>query len=96
MSKVLEALYWAEPISIDESLRHSKKYQEQDAQFSRASRAFEAQLKAAAPQLFQSYDDLCSQRNTLFITQESIVFQIGFCLGVTIMQEVSQHMEREL
>lgn len=96
MSTILEALYWAELISIDESLRHSKEYQEQNAQFSRASRAFEAQLKSAAPQLFQIYDDLCSQRNTLFITQESISFQTGFCLGVTIMQEVSQHMAREL
>ncbi len=95
MSKVLEALYWAEPISIDESLHHSKKYQEQNEQFSKASQSFESQLNAAAPQLFHSYDELCSQRNTLFIIQESIVFQIGFCLGVSIMQEVSQHMAEE-
>lgn len=92
MSKVLEALYWAEPISIDDSLRHSKKYREQNEQFSKASQSFETQLIAAAPQLFHAYNDLCSQRNALFITQESIVFQIGFCLGVSIMQEVSQHM----
>ena len=96
MSTILEALYWAELISIDESLRHSKEYQEQNAQFSKASNAFVTRLNADAPQLFHAYDDLCSQRNTLFITQESIVFQIGFCLGVTIMQEVSQHMAREL
>lgn len=96
MSKVLEALYWDEPISIDESLRHSKKYQEQYEQFSNASNNFLAQLNTAAPQLFHAFDDLCSQRNTLYVIQESIVFQIGFSLGVSIMQEVSQHMATEL
>lgn len=93
MSTVLEALYWAEPISIDESLRHSEKYREQDKQFSEASRSFEAQLNAAAPQLFSAYDNLCTQRNSLFIFRESIVFQIGFCMGVSMMQEVSRRME---
>lgn len=93
MSTVLEALYWAEPISIDESLRHSEKYREQNEQFSKANRAFETQLNTAAPQLFSAYDDLCSQRNSLFTFRESIVFQIGFCLGVSIMQEVSRRME---
>lgn len=92
MPNILEELYYGNLEPIRHTRPKSKEYQKKDEQYSKSRHAFEETLRNLDHNLFQTYSSLCSQNSCLNVDEEAEAFQLGFCLGVSIMQEVSQHM----
>lgn len=93
MLNILKELYYGNLDPIGNTRPKSKEYQKKDEQYSKNRHAFEEALENLDPNLFQTFSSLCSQNSCLNVDEEAEAFQLGFCLGVSIMQEVSRRIE---
>lgn len=94
MNSIIEALYMEQLNFADRPAPTAPAYQQTNTRYKQECLAFQDTLKDLDMTLFDTFDHLCSQNATLAFYREANVFQLGFCLGVAIMQEVSQHMEK--
>ena len=93
MPNILEELYYGNLEPISNTRPKSEAYQQKDEQFSKSRSAFEEALRKLDHNLFQAFSLLCSQNACLNMNEEAEAFQLGFCMGVSMMQEVSRRME---
>lgn len=93
MANILEELYYGNLEPIGNTRPKSEAYQQKDEQYSKNRSAFEETLKNLDDDLFQAFVRLSSQNACLNVDEEAEAFQLGFCMGVSIMQEVARRME---
>lgn len=93
MSNILEELYYGNLEPIGNTRPRSDEYQKKDQQYSKNRSAFEETLKNLDDDLFQAFVRLSNQSSCLNVDEEAEAFQLGFCMGVSMMQEVSRRME---
>ena len=93
MTNILKELYYGnlEPIGCTQP--KTEEYQEKNKQYAKSRRAFEETLKTLNPELFRTFAQLCSEHGCLNVDEEAEAFQLGFCLGVAIMQEAAQRIK---
>ena len=96
MTSMLEAMFYGIPAPIEHIYPQSKEYQEKRDVYTQSRKTLMDALRRADDSLTYALESLEAQQTSLGFLEAAEAFQTGFCLGVTIMQEVPQHMAREL
>lgn len=94
MTGILDALFYGNLTPIEHIYPQSPEYQEKRDLYTKSRSTLMDALSRTDDSLTYALEGLESQRISLGFLEHSEAFRLGFSLGITIMQEVSQHMEK--